>query len=473
MANEELAGTAGEPAPPIHIQDFIFTRELAEVYLLIDNVSTAESKNFPTIAADDPVFGSPDRKSWLQQVCEIGWPPAGSAVEQALQATKLIRARDMLNQAAAPATGATIAFTLLVSGEDGPRHLSQQRRAGWWREWIPGWFGGDADHEAEAARRKEISRAGWKQEPPSRRSLASLAFPSLPQQARRFKFWLGAIITLLVVWLVLTCLLSWDVATGNSLLQQWKLSGDTRTDVLAQIAKAEDQAGQTGASANTDGQAKSASTSSGSAHLFCPDPHRTRNAHQPTASTDAIPPGLTELRLCAARRDAERQYRLASNNLEHWMTRKSLLPPYDVPRPLPDTDADGGIAVNAPVNIQWAAVELTVLGGAVLPIFYGVLGAGAAVVRSISAKMRDSLLSPRDLRLSLVQLVLGAIIGGCVGLFITPTTDPSQSAGGLLGSVHLSASALCFVAGFGVDGVFVALESLIARVFNMPDPTKK
>lgn len=155
------------------------------------------------------------------------------------------------------------------------------------------------------------------------------------------------------------------------------------------------------------------------------------------------------------------------------MTRKSLLPPYDVPRPLPDTDADGGIAVNAPVNIQWAAVELTVLGGAVLPIFYGVLGAGAAVVRSISAKMRDSLLSPRDLRLSLVQLVLGAIIGGCVGLFITPTTDPSQSAGGLLGSVHLSASALCFVAGFGVDGVFVALESLIARVFNMPDPTKK
>jgi hypothetical protein len=29
---------------------------------------------------------------------------------------------------------------------------------------------------------------------------------------------------------------------------------------------------------------------------------------------------------------------------------------------------------------------------------------------------------------------------------------------------------LSFIAGFGVDGVFIALESLIKRVFNVPEP---
>jgi hypothetical protein len=116
---------------------------------------------------------------------------------------------------------------------------------------------------------------------------------------------------------------------------------------------------------------------------------------------------------------------------------------------------------------------LNVLGGAVLPTLYGLLGAGAAVVRTMSARIRESLLSPRHLQLTLVQLTLGAVIGGCIGLFVTPSGAPSSAAPGLLGSVPLSASALCFIAGFGVDGVFQALESLLRRVFNIPDPTAK
>jgi hypothetical protein len=114
-----------------------------------------------------------------------------------------------------------------------------------------------------------------------------------------------------------------------------------------------------------------------------------------------------------------------------------------------------------------------VLGGAVLPIFYGLLGASASVVRQLSQRIRDSLLAPRHLMLSLVQLTLGAVIGGCIGLFVTPSGAPSSAAPGLLGSVPLSASALCFIAGFGVEGVFQALESLIRRVFNLPDPNAK
>jgi hypothetical protein len=121
-------------------------------------------------------------------------------------------------------------------------------------------------------------------------------------------------------------------------------------------------------------------------------------------------------------------------------------------------------------------VLLNVLGGAVLPICYGLLGAGAAVARSIVTRIRESLLAPRHLMLFLMQLALGAIIGGCIGLFVTPsggTNGPSDTTpSGILGSVPLSASALCFIAGFGVDGVFLALEGLIGRVFNIPDPTK-
>ena len=120
---------------------------------------------------------------------------------------------------------------------------------------------------------------------------------------------------------------------------------------------------------------------------------------------------------------------------------------------------------------QWVAALFQVLGGVILPIFYGMLGAGAAVVRTISAKIRDSVLAPRDRMLAIIQLLLGAVIGGCIGLFITPPGAGTNAQPGLLGAVQLSASALCFVAGFGVESVFAALESMIRRVFNVGDPT--
>jgi hypothetical protein len=100
--------------------------------------------------------------------------------------------------------------------------------------------------------------------------------------------------------------------------------------------------------------------------------------------------------------------------------------------------------------------------GFILPLCYGILGSGAAVVRSYWAKIRYSLLIPGDFTLSLVQLALGAVIGACIGLFVTPTGGSV----GLTSTVTLSASALSFIAGFGAESVFVALESFIARVFN-------
>jgi hypothetical protein len=117
---------------------------------------------------------------------------------------------------------------------------------------------------------------------------------------------------------------------------------------------------------------------------------------------------------------------------------------------------------------QWAAVLLQVLATAVLPIFYGLLGAGAAVVRSLWNKTRDSLLGRRDVLLSVGQMAQGAVIGACIGLFVTPS-GTSQGVAAFTGAASLTPSALSFIAGFGVDSVFIALESLIKRVFNISE----
>jgi hypothetical protein len=107
-----------------HIQDFIFARELSEVYLLLDNVSMSTGKSLPAAPKD----GDDDAQDLIEQICQIGWPPTGSTADRAHQAAVLLRARDTLNAAAAPATGATIAFTLLVAGEGGGLKAGSKRR---------------------------------------------------------------------------------------------------------------------------------------------------------------------------------------------------------------------------------------------------------------------------------------------------------------------------------------------------------
>jgi hypothetical protein len=118
---------------------------------------------------------------------------------------------------------------------------------------------------------------------------------------------------------------------------------------------------------------------------------------------------------------------------------------------------------------QWAAVVLQVLAASVLPLCYGVLGAGAAVARNLWNKMRDSLLERRDILLAWGQLAQGAVIGACIGLFVSTSGAGTQNPVGFTGAVSLTPSALSFIAGFGVEGVFIALEGIIKRVFNIPE----
>ena len=179
---------------------------------------------------------------------------------------------------------------------------------------------------------------------------------------------------------------------------------------------------------------------------------------------------VEEIHLCDALRENARERATIGANLEPLVRRWAWL----------------RMGRAAPQGPQWRAREARVddedeesiriltqlMANSVLPLCYGILGAGAAVVRDLWAKMRESTLSPRDYPLALGQLSLGAVIGACIGLFITPAGSTGQP-DGLFAGVALTGSALSFIAGFGVEGVFVALESLVRRVFNMPPPSEK
>lgn len=434
-------------------QKFLFERELDQAYLLLDHISLNSDKQIPPFpcAANDPA-GS----DLVARIAQIKYPPTGGAGEQAEQAHTLLLALDALNRAARPANGMTIAFTILVSGE------------------------GNAGK-------------GSKPDASGRLDMARSAFPTLEKPAKWFAGFNRIFIFALTLFFALTCLLSWNVATGNALLARYNSAVALNDDIDKQIAAVQStstRVATTNGAASTQADPRTAAVpstygdycddevirlaKSGAAALRADDrPKEPRK----TQSLDAA----SGLPLCVRRNDVNLQLYSARNNLRQWVhafpwsvlapkqdSRPSLPPLCDsAPVPMAECDKDDE------VDAQWAAALLNVLAGAVLPIFFGLLGANAAVIRGVSARLRASVLGPRDLMLSLVQLLLGAIIGGCIGIFITPTGTDAKGVPGLLGSAQLSASALCFIAGFGVEGVFVALESLVRRVFDVDDPTAR
>jgi hypothetical protein len=501
------------------IRDFIFARELAEVYLLLDHLSGRSDKSLAAaIGGGEDTAGN----DWIEKICNIGWPPEGTSVQQAAQAATLLLAKDRLNAAAKPANGASIAFTLLVAGDD---DASAARGPFAWLSGLwpsaesppkpaPAKEGGD--DPANAAAGGEPGNAapapavaagnatpatpaipqagggggnggsksasppdGWGGEPPSRMSLARLAYPGFVGSAGRFNWQIKAIILLLFAWLIFTCGLSWNVAAGHAILARLDAMETARTAIQKRIAASEGTpapapAGAAPALAAVPTTDSSATPKPGLVR-YC---DRSRLlAPQKTSDGKDLPQFVdaTQRQVCDELTENLYNYRNSREDLAVWLAPWEWLkwPSHKIcggDHCLQEETADKPTERKPVDNQQWAAVLVEVLATAVLPLCYGFLGAGAAVVRNIWGKMRDSLLSPRDLTLSLGQLALGAVIGACIGLFVTPSGAGSQGAVGLTGSVSLTPSALSFIAGFGVEGVFVALENLIKRVFNIPEP---
>ncbi|HEY1753168.1 MAG TPA: hypothetical protein VGG29_18065 [Caulobacteraceae bacterium] len=492
-------------------QDFILERELAEVYLLLDNLSGSATKNLGELSADAPkltVRGHPT-SDWIAAVCKIGWPPANTPQDEAEDIANLIRVRDYLNRRAAPANGSTIAFTLLVGGEGKERAKDKAAKD---KESAKdkGGEGEESGPKAGGASDAGLHRPGpmgalmGGEGGPSRVELADRAFPHLQTRVTSFRIVLGCIAGLLLAVLVGTCLLSWDTANGNALLAQATTAAADRATILDQIDNAsgtdqDDSAKSAGSDARSETASDAGASAGGAAAnaeaakkpakptvvRYCDRPKLLKAAADPkTAPYDQFD-SPAQARLCDDLHLKEAALDAAGANLSGWLSRWSLLAPAAAPPPIcPDPtncarfQADAQRAGDA----QRASGLLGVLSGGVLPFFYGLLGAGAAVVRDLASKLRNWQLAPRDDLISVIQLALGAVLGACIGLFVTPAGAAGVAAGtgsgaaanqGLLGPVHLSAAALCFIAGFFVEGVFRALEGLMTRVFDLADTTPK
>lgn len=526
------------PARPVQIRDFIFVRELAEVYLLLDFISGRWDKGL-----------EPDVQALIKEICEIGWPPEDGHASQAHQAAILLQAKDKLNAAAKPANGATIAFTLLVVGEDDPR-----RRKAWGRRaerrgadgaggaggpgpggaapgrTAPGYTspgyespgpaspghqalpfglggpsgpGGLADPAAPGGdggaggggRRGDggpwdgdngwpgrragycngdlIAPGGGFTRPPTRMSLARTAFPGLVGPAGKFSRGIWRIVVGLVIWLVCTCLLSWNVTAGNVILTHLDSLRAQQRELNVKLADAETKLAADELARQLKGARDPGAVPAPPLPLvaYC-DPAR-------APQLDATPlaqryRSVEEYHLCTQDSRMDRERAITRRNLAAWLqpwkalyrTTTYFLEPIPEPRPRPGrTPRQGG-------DEETARILTLVLGSAVLPLCYGILGAGAAVVRDLWRKMRESMLSPRDYSLALGQLALGATVGACIGLFVNASGTGSTAEPALAGAWTLSGSALSFIAGFGVEGVFQAMESFVRRVFNVPDPVK-
>ena len=118
-----------------------------------------------------------------------------------------------------------------------------------------------------------------------------------------------------------------------------------------------------------------------------------------------------------------------------------------------------------------AHAGLAVLGNYVMPILYALLGSMAFVLRRHGDRLSAQLLTPRDRPANHIRLLLGVVIGGCIGLFYSGS--PVSQTTGLLGvATTLSAAALAFLAGYGVEATFKTLDALIAHIFRINSTDK-
>ena len=97
---------------------------------------------------------------------------------------------------------------------------------------------------------------------------------------------------------------------------------------------------------------------------------------------------------------------------------------------------------------------LVFLSGFVLPMLYGLLGACAFVLRQLSDEI-DKLTYAHDARVRYsLRLNIGLLSGLAVGWFIKPGSGDATL-------ISLSPLALAFIAGYGSDLFFVALDKVV------------
>lgn len=434
-------------------------REMNEVHLLLDFVSGRSDKSLGALTdipdrspGVSPQAGTsgPPFMPWdlvVAKICAIRFPPEGGSQQRAQDAAFLLVVKDRLNAIADPAKGLTIAYTAMFSGTaSGGGSIFKKI----WRRMKRG---KEAQNpKPDAAKPKSSICLDQETISPS---FASAAYPNLESHARKFKWWFDKFPILLSVAIVLTALCYWDTALSNSIIQQ--------------IEKA-------------DGQVVSLFQNNLAIKLsdgFCTN----------DANNQTVP--CQRLQFLRLQETLERED-LAALSRDHWpwhpigwVTR--VFAPMETAQSIRwscfDNEAtaaktddqkaqdDKYCAVFRPTALeQMAAAVTNAFNVYVVPAMFGFLGALIGLVRSISRKMRESTLSPRDSALSLITMASGVVAGLAVGLIFSSPTTYSETITGLPQSITVSAAAFAFLAGYGADSFFAMVDNLLKRIFSPDKP---
>ncbi len=416
-----------------------------EIWMLVDFLAGSPGKVLSAVQIPDQ--GKPGTnvslQELLQRVCDTQRRVAGEGEVEPGDRAFIQLVRDALNGIAAPATGLTVAYSSMVTGP-------LRRRAA------------------------------------SRFLLAQQVYSTLTLRAWAHSYLQAAV---LVVAVLLTVVAGWQsakVALGKAILQNLQTLRTAQTSLNAEKVRYE--------------LSQSAAT-------------QKPMVLEALAAKDMVP--LTAYRLCD-RHFAFMAYN--SNALKPVNSKSEPIPAYSTPEERDICGRDEVLTANLQIvrsNLvdyrkDWVGVVgggflaarnllrcgqpscgetarlttenandqefmiapvLLVEGNFVLPVIFGCIGSAIFVVMEHYTKIRQSLLHPRDFALAPFRLVLGVVVGACIGLFFSsygPMPQLEGQASTLISSLTLTASGVAFLAGFGVEGVFSTLGALVSRVFAPP-----
>ncbi|MET0528262.1 MAG: hypothetical protein ABW003_07950, partial [Microvirga sp.] len=212
---------------------------------------------------------------------------------------------------------------------------------------------------------------------------------------------------------------------------------------------------------NTIGAARAASSAVGSAADYnCPQPSAPPAAQGPSAS-QAAGQGSQWYLLCAQLADALSRMHGIRQELRIWNVisgRLSYVSPITwlTPGELSRTTGLSG------EELEFTELRtlnlLAALLGFILPMLLGLLGACVYVFREIDRRIQTSTLEARESIHGTLRMLLGATLGGLLGVIWTGD-QPVRLEG-----VSLSVGALAFFVGFSVDIVFRLVDTLVRGV---------
>lgn len=144
---------------------------------------------------------------------------------------------------------------------------------------------------------------------------------------------------------------------------------------------------------------------------------------------------------------------MAISRLEFWHTLSSLVPVVNKPM---DSGTYESKAATANIRLKRFECMLSVIYSYFLPLFYGLLGSLAFVLRELREEIRKMAFTVDSRTNHMLRCVLGILAGLSVGWFLG-----QDKSGHVISVSSLSPLALSFLAGYSVELFFSAMDRII------------